>query len=335
MRAALVLLAGLALAPAGALAQEPACALRCREMAQRKELMEGLSEQGCMLRLCHEEGRRLYLEARYEEAFAALDLIEPRVSDSPAYQLDRGLVEYARGNFAAALAAFDQVAEREPESLRAGAQRANALVRLERFGDARAQFEKLLALPASRTAQQGIEATSYLQGNLGALCLIQSDVACGRTSLEKALERDAGNNLAATYLHRVLPEVEAGRLDGRGVWLMRLASEDAALHVLPRASAELAELLERSPLFAEAWYLQADILRSQRQYEACEKALAGAQEQLPKEPGLRAERLRCQLLREGGASAGSRAAVEELMRLGKQHPDSERIRSILRALSGN
>src|SRR5262249_22690255 len=161
---------------------------------------------GCMLRLCHDEARRLYAQAEYEKAIAALDLVDARLSDSPAYQLDRGLVEYARGNFKQALAAFDQVLVHEPDSLRAGAQRADGLGRLERFDEARAQFEKLLALPASRTELQGLKTASYLHGNLGVLRLIQDDVAGGRTELEKALEIDASNTLAATYLHRVLPE---------------------------------------------------------------------------------------------------------------------------------
>jgi tetratricopeptide (TPR) repeat protein len=335
MRAASVLLAILASAPLALRAQEPACALRCRELAARGELMEGLSQQGCTLRLCHEAARQLYVEARYDQAFAALEVIDAELADSPAYQLDRGLVEYARGRLPEALSAFDRVLEREPDSLRGGAQRAHALMRLERLDEARAQFEKLLVLPVARTELQGLETTSYLHGNLGALRLMQNDAAGARSTLAKALELDRGNSLASTYLYRVLPEVEAGRLDGRGVWLMMLASEDAALAMLARAGAQLAELLGRAPKFAEAYYLQGDILRAQRQYESCETALRRGEEQLPGDVGLRAERLRCQLLRHGPGTEQARPVLVELVQLSREHPENERVRNILLALRGS
>jgi tetratricopeptide (TPR) repeat protein len=334
MRAA-ALLAILASAPGALRAEEPACALRCRELAARGELMAGMSEQGCSLRLCHEAARRLYLEADYEQAFAALEVIDAELADSPAYQLDRGLVEYARGRLPEALSAFDRVLEREPDSLRGGAQRAHVLIRLERFDEARAQFEKLLALPVARTELQGLSTTSYLNGNLGALRLMQDDAAGARSTLSKALELDRGNSLASTYLYRVLPEVEAGRLDGRGVWLMMLASEDAALAMLARASERLAELLGRAPRFAEAYYLQGDILRAQRQYEGCETALRRGEEQLPDDLGLRAERLRCQLLHHGPGSEQARTVRRELVKLAREHPENERIRNVVRALQGS
>jgi tetratricopeptide (TPR) repeat protein len=321
--------------PARGLAdEEPACALRCRELARRGELRAGVSDQGCMLRLCHDEARRLYVEAKYDEALAALERVRPGLAASAAYQMDLGLVEYARGNFEAALAAFEHVIEREPDSLRAGSQRAHVLVRLERFADARAQFEKLLELPAARTELQGLKTTSYLQGNLGAISLIEDDVGGARTALAKALELDAANTLAATYLYRVLPEVEAKRMDGRGVWLMMLASEDAALYQLARASRQLEELIARAPRFAEAYFLQADILRSQRSYLACEETLRRAEQQLPDDAGLRAERLRCELLRRGGQAPEARPLIAELQRLGQTHPDNERIRQVLLDLAG-
>jgi tetratricopeptide (TPR) repeat protein len=334
MRSAAALLAGLlAGMPVGARAQDPECVRRCRELASKKELREGMTEEVCALHLCHDEGRRLYREGQYDKAFAALDRIEPRVADSPAYQLDRGLVEYALGHFEQALAAFDRVAQREPDSLRAGAQRAHALVRLERFSEARAQLDKLLALPAAKTELQGLKTASYVHGNLGALSLIQDDVAGARKALDQALAVDPRNGMAATYLHRVLPEVEAKRLDGRSVWLMMLASEDAALQVFPRARSELDQLLQRSPKFAEGWFLQADILRAQRDYATCEQSLLQGEQHLPDDAGLKAERLRCQLLRQAAASQQTGPALDELLRLGREHPENERIRSILRALS--
>ena len=335
MRIAARLAAALvAVLPGAPRAAELECVAQCQGMAERKELMEGLSAESCMLRLCHDEARKLYAQADYEKAITALDRIEARLSDSPAYQLDRGLVQYARGRFEESLAAFDQVLVREPDSLRASSQRAHALIRLQRYADARKEFERLLALPAARTEIQGLKTTSYLHGNLGALALMQDDAAGAKVQLEKALQLDAGNTLAATYLHRVLPEVEAKRLDGRGVWLMMNASEDAALFVLPRANTQLAELLQRSPQFAEAWFLQSDIQRSQGQFEACETALARAEQNLPKDPAVRAERLRCQLMRGVAKPEQAKPAIDELVRLGKDHPDNERIRNILIALSG-
>jgi tetratricopeptide (TPR) repeat protein len=331
---ALLLAALLALPPFAARSQELQCIPRCRALAQRGELMEGLSEEGCQLRLCHEEARELYVEAEYERASAALERIGSKLADSPAFQLDRGLVEYARGNFASALDAFDRVIAREPTSLRGGSQRAHVLIRLERFDEARAQFEKLLGLPAAKTELQGLGTESYLRGNLGALRLIQDDVAGARADLEKALRLDAGNTLAATYLYRVLPEVEARRLDGRGVWLMMNASEDAALYMLGRSSQQLADLLARAPHFAEAYFLQADILRAQGMHQACESLLERGEQQLPKDASIRAERLRCQLLRVGPDSEAARPAIAEIMALARAHPDNERIRNIVLALQG-
>jgi len=335
MRAACLVLGALGLVAAGSLrAAEPDCATRCRTLAQKGELAEGLTEQGCRLRLCHDEGRQLYVDADYERAFAALALVESGLGASPSFQLDLGLIEYARGNFTQALAAFERVIAREPDSLRAGSQRAHVLIRLERLDDARAEFERLLALPAAKTELQGLATESYLRGNLGALRLIQNDVPGAKSLLEKALALDGGNNLAATYLYRVLPEAEAGRMDGRSVWLMMNASEDAALFVLERASSQLVELVGRAPEFAEAYFLQADILRAQQQHEACELALRRGEQRLPKDAGLRAERLRCQLLRTPSDPAKAKPLVEELAQLGRENPDSERIRNILLALSG-
>jgi tetratricopeptide (TPR) repeat protein len=334
MRKAGVLLGALCLAASGLRAAEPECATRCRGLAARGELREGVSEQGCRLSLCPEEGRRLYSAAAYDRAFEAFALVEPQLATQPEFQLDLGRVEAARGNFARALAAFDRALERNPDDLRAGAQRSRLLVRLERFDDARAQLEKLLALPPARTDLQGLDTGSYLRGHLGALRLIQGDAPGARELLEKALALDAGNTLAATYLYRVLPEVEAGRMDGRGVWLMMQAAEDLELLMLERAGAQLAELVTRAPEFAEAYYLQADLLRVQGQFEACEAALRRGEERLPKNASLRAERLRCQLLRVREDAARRQPVIDELVALGREHPDDERIRNILLALSG-
>jgi tetratricopeptide (TPR) repeat protein len=334
MRGSAMLAAALlALAPA-ARAQELQCLSRCRALSERGELMDGLSEEGCTLRLCHEEARQLYVEADYERAAAALERIGPQLAESPAFQLDRGLVEYARGRFARALDAFDRVLASEPTSLRGGSQRAHALIRLERLADARQQFEKLLELPSAKTEVQGLGTESYLRGNLGALRLIQDDAVGAREQLERALKLDAGNSLAATYLYRVLPEVEAGHIDGRGVWLMMNASEDAALYMLARASQQLADLLARAPRFAEGYFLQADILRAQGMHQACESLLERGQQQLPDRAAIRAERLRCQLLRVGPQSEAAKPVVTEIMGLAKAHPDDERIRNIALALEG-
>lgn len=315
-------------------AQELECIGRCTALAQRGELMDGLSEEGCQLRLCHEEARQLYADGDYERASAALERIGPKIADSPAFQLDRGLVEYARGNYAFALDAFDRVIAREPRSLRAGSQRAHVLIRLERFSEARAQFDRLLALPAAKTELQGLGTESYLRGNIGALRLIQDDVAGARSDLQRALELDSGNNLAATYLYRVLPEAEAKRIDGRGIWLMMNASEDAALFMLGRASQQLADLIARAPRFAEAYFLQADILRAQGMNQACEDLLGRGEQQIPKNAGVRAERLRCTLLRVGANGEAAKPVIAEILGLAKAHPDDERIRNIVLALQG-
>jgi tetratricopeptide (TPR) repeat protein len=332
MRARPVLLAALLGAPVAA-AQQLDCVKQCRELTARGELRAGLSEQGCTLDLCHDEARRLYAAADYERAFAALEQIKPGRVTSPAYQLDRGLVEYARGHLDEALSAFEHVIESQPASLQAGAQRAHVLVRLERFADARAQLESLLALPASRTELQGLQTESYLRGNLGAIRLIENDAPAARVLLEKALEIDRGNTLAATYLYRLLPEVEADRMDGRAVWLMMLASEDAALRQLERARGRLDALLERAPRFAEAYYLQADILRAERKFEACEALMRRGEAQLPGVPGMSAERLRCQLYRVGAQAPETPALVAELEKLVREHRDDERIRRVLADLN--
>ena len=82
------------LAANGAMAV-PECVSGCEQLEARGELAEGLTLLQCRLRTCHEEGRQLYQQGRFEQAIESLDAVSEDLERSPAYYMDRGLVLYA------------------------------------------------------------------------------------------------------------------------------------------------------------------------------------------------------------------------------------------------
>jgi tetratricopeptide (TPR) repeat protein len=111
-------------------------------MAAKKQLREGVTEQGCQVNVCKQDARRLYKEGEYQAALESYQAVAEKMKDDPAFLLDRGVDYYALGRFELALADFDKVLAADP-ALRAGAERAHTLMRLGRWSDARA-VQKLM-----------------------------------------------------------------------------------------------------------------------------------------------------------------------------------------------
>ena len=332
LAAALAALLLAAAAPAGA-AEEPApCVTRCREMAAKNQLRPGVNETGCVTNLCQEEGKRLYTEGKYDAALKSLGSVSELLSRSPSFLLDRGLVYYALGQFDFALADFDGILLTVPESFQAGAQRGHTLVRLKKLGEARTQFQKLLSAPAAQREFRGLRTASYLQGNVGVIDVVMGDKSKGKKELEAALEADGRNNLAATYVYRVLPQMDAGTIDGDGVYLLLTASEDVGINRRDAARDSIEKLVSKYPKFPETYFLAADLYRNSGHYEECERLLLIGEKALPSEVDLKAERLRCTLLKVGPTSDTAKPSIAELKKLSADHPDAELPKQILRAL---
>ncbi|MCP4003204.1 MAG: tetratricopeptide repeat protein [bacterium] len=321
----------LALAP-DVVRADPQCAKSCRALAEKGELKQSVGLQGCIVRVCQEDGRRLYRDAKHEEALKTLDFVGEWLAPSAAYQLDLGLVYYALGRFDDALKSFDLVTKLFPDGLRGGSQRAFALLRLQRFAEAQEQFEKMLEAPAAKHEFRGLKTESYLRGYIGATQLMRDNPKEAAVSLKKAMKIDPRNTLASTYLFRVLPAFEAGNLGKEGVFMLLVASEDVGLRNFDRAEKQLDSLLGKFPKFGEAYALQAELLFSTYRYGECESKLLRAEKYLPDDVDLKVRRLRCSLLRHGPNTEAARPALEEIKKLQRQHPKNLLIREILIAL---
>jgi tetratricopeptide (TPR) repeat protein len=313
-------------------ADDPPCVTQCAEIAKSGQLREGVSQAGCVNNLCEEEGRRLYAEGSYSEALASLAVLSDTLAESPAYLLDRGLVYYALGKFDLALKDFDRILLAVPESFQAGAQRAHTLIRLKKLGDSRSQFQKLLSSPAAQREFRGLRTTSYLQGNMGVIDILDGDTAKGKKELESALETDGRNTLATTYIYRVLPQMEKKTIDGDGVYLLLTASEDVGIGRRDAARDSIEKLVSKYPKFPETYFLAAELYRNSGHYEECERLLLIGERSIPSEVDLKAERLRCTLLKVGPTSAEAKSSVAELKKLSADHPESQLAKQILRAL---
>ena len=100
MRSArLTLVIGWALLGAPSVVAAPPCVAQCETLLKTGELRKGVSEAGCEVRVCQQEARKLYEKNQFEQALESLEYLQPRLQDSPSYQLDRGLVYYALGRF--------------------------------------------------------------------------------------------------------------------------------------------------------------------------------------------------------------------------------------------
>jgi tetratricopeptide (TPR) repeat protein len=315
-----------------AVAAEPDCRQRCREMAARGELREGVNEKGCVTRVCQEDGRRLYANGEYEAALAALDVLAEDLERSPSYRTDRGNVYYALGRFDAALADYDASLASYPDAFRTKAQRGHTLLRLRRFVEARAQFDALLADKGAEREYRGLRTRSYLLGNVGVADILAGDTAKGAEELREALKVDGRNGQAALFVHRVLPQLEKGTIDSEGLYSLLAGSEDAGLGQRARAEPEIAKVIARNPKFPESYFLMAELLRNSHRYEDCERVLLGGERAIPADIDLKAERLRCTLLKLGPTSAAAKPALKELKQLSESNPDNALLKQILFAL---
>ena len=313
-------------------AADPPCVARCHEMATKAQLRSGMNEEGCVTNVCQEDGRRFYKTGEYDQALASLAVLSERLGRSPSYRLDRGLVYYALGRFDLALADFDASLKSLPDAFQVSAQRGHTLIRLRRFDDARAQFAKLLETKASKREFRGLRTRSYLLGNLGVIDVLLGDTAKGKSELAEALQVDGRNTQASTYIYRVLPQLEAGTIDREGVSSFYGATEDAGLGDRKRAEQEVAAVIAKYPKFAESYFLEAELLRSAHRYEDCERILLGGERAIPAEIDLKAERLRCALLKSGPTSESAKPALAELKRLYETHPENALVKEILHAL---
>ena len=313
-------------------AAEPPCIVRCKEMASKGQLRSGVNEQGCITRVCQEDGRRFYKDGDYALALSSLEVLSEPLARSPSYRLDRGLVYYALGQFDAALADFDASLAAIPDAFRAEAQRAHTLMRLRRFDDARAQFEKLLKTEGAAIEFRGLRTRSYLLGNVGVIDILRGDSGKAKTELQEALQVDGRNSQASTYIYRILPRLADGTIDGAGVFLFYAATEDVGIGNRKGAEPQIAEVISKYPKFPESYFLDAEILRNSHRYEDCERVLLAGERQISGDIDLQAERLRCTLLKLGPTSVAAKPALAELKKLNITYPNNVLVKEILHAL---
>ena len=315
-----------------AYAADPPCIAQCREMAAKKELRKGLSEQGCVTNLCQEDGRRLYKEGEFGAALESYQAVAERLKKDPVFLIDRADAYYALGRFELALADYDAALAVDPFTVQGGAERAHTLMRLGRWSDARAQFQKLLDSPSAQLNFRGLRTKSYLQGNIGVIDVISGNVSKGKEELEAALKEDGRNSLASTYIYRVLPQLEQKTIDAHGITLLLYASEDVGLGRRDDAKKGIDELVEKYPKFPETYFLAAELYRNTGYYEVCERVLGTGERAIPSDVDLKAERLRCTLLKVGVMSDEAKQPLAELKQLAAAHPDNDLVKQILEAI---
>lgn len=313
-------------------AADPPCIAQCHEMAAKKQLRDGMTESSCVTNLCQQDGRRLYKDGEYDAALQSYQAVADRLGKDPTFLIDRGDVYYAQGRFDLALAEYDKALTADPFTFQGGAERAHTLMRLGRWADAREQFQKLLDTPGAKRNFRGLRTVSYLQGNVGVIDVISGDVAKGKKELEAALGNDGHNSLASTYIYRVLPQLEQKNIDSHGIALLLYASEDVGLGRRDAAKKAIDELVEKYPKFPETYFLAAELYRNTGYYEVCERVLTTGERAIPSDVDLKAERLRCTLLKVGVMSDEAKQPLAELKRLGDANPDNPLVKQILEAL---
>jgi len=317
---------------ARARADEPPCVVQCRELAEKHQLKQGVNEQGCQVTVCQEDGRLRYKETNYTAALASLAVVQDQLATSPSFLLTRGLVYYGLGRFSDALKDFDGILAGAPDSFQGGAQRAHTLMRLSRLAEARAQFEKLLDSPAAAREFRGLRTKSYLQGNIGVIDVINKDLDKGKKELEEAMQGDGRNTLASSFIYRVIPQVEKKTIDGDGILLLQGASEDVGLNNRDAAREAIEKLVQKYPKFPETYFLAGELYRSSGHYEECERLFKIGENAIPDEVDIKAERMRCTLLRVGPTSPEAHDTISDLKQLAFDHPDEPLPKAILQSL---
>jgi tetratricopeptide (TPR) repeat protein len=305
------------------------CDATCVKLEKEGQLRKGYGVTACAVRLCLAEAEIEYENGEFEASLRSLDRIRGLAGQSASFSLQEGLVYYALGRFENAVTSFDRILEIHPDSIRASAQRAHALVRLDRIPEARAQFEKILTFPAADREFKKLRTHSYILGNLGVLKLAEGDLAGGKAELQKALELDGRNELAVTFLNRVLPELEAKHAQPQVVLKLVALFEELSLKRPGPAMKMLEQVLVSWPDFKLAYEIAADTQRRYGYYEMCEETLRHASRRFPDDVKLKAERIRCSMLRYGMLTQESEPARDELRELARTNPDHPLIRELL------
>jgi len=305
------------------------CDATCVKLEQEGQLRKGYGITGCAVRLCLAEAEIQYENGEYEASLRSLERIRGLAGQSSSFSLQEGLVYYAMSLFEAAVTSFDRILAIHPDSIRASAQRAHALVRLERIPEARAQFEKILTFSTADQEFKKLRTRSYVIGNLGMLKLAESDLAGGKAEFEKALELDGRNELAVTFLNRVLPELEAKHAQPEVVLKLVALFEELSLKRARSAMKMLEQVLASWPEFKLGYEIAADTQRRYGYYQQCEETLRHASQRFPDDVKLKAERIRCSMLHHGMLTEGSRPARDELRELARTNPDHPLIRDLL------
>ena len=326
------LLVALLLLSATPAAAEPPCARECQDLKDRGELRKGVPIEACTLRMCQETARQLYGHGRYGDALEALDYIQEKRAGAPSYELERGLVVYALGDFEGAIVHFDRVLEDLPTSVRAGAQRGHALVRLGRLEEGQKQFEEMAKLPGTAREFRKLKTSSYLLGTIGMIKLRRGKIPEARVDLEQALDTDPRNDLAGTMLHKVLPSIEAGDLSPDAIGVLEKAHQDFALGKFDEAIVGFDRVVTKWPRFEMGWWALGGIHLARVDYVACTDVYGRAARGRPDLTDFQVEKIRCTMLLHGIDSKEGRAAVEELRVLSEQDPENTRLKGLLMAL---
>jgi tetratricopeptide (TPR) repeat protein len=311
----------------------PQCVEACNEMIAAGELKDTVSQDGCEVRVCHEQARRYYEDFDFIEASESLDQIELKVGHSPSFQIDRGLVNYATNNFEAALGNFDYVLEVYPDSVQASAQRAHTLVRLKRIPEARAQFQKILDSDKADSEYRKLKTRSYVHGNLGVLRLMETDLGGGKKELDKALKIDPRNTLARTFSSQLIPALEAKQLQYEDVFDLVVGFEELSLRRANSGLRQLSAVLSRSPDFRLGYLLAAETQRRYLDFKGCELTLRVAEQRFADDTEIFANRIRCTMLRYGIHSPDSVQSIEELKALAAKDPNDPLVQEMLLLIS--
>lgn len=310
----------------------PACVKQCRDLEKSGELNQSISLYRCITQVCQTAARKQYAENDFEGALLTLDHIKSGLAGSSAFQFDRGVVLYALGRFDEALVAFDQVLETYPDSVRASAQRGHTLMRLGRLPEARAQFEKILAGKGADAEYKKLRTKSYVRGNLALIKLVEGDLRAGKRGLERALKIDGRNELAQTFLRRVVPELESGSVGSEAIPHLLAAFEEIQLARPNPALKQMQTVLSKWPNFRLGYFVVADVQRRFGAYDQCEDTLKMAEIRFEDDVDFHAERIRCALLRHGVHSNEAMPSIAELRELARKDPHDPLVQEIMTLL---